>query len=241
MLIQFIIIQIVVFGLLIFLLRFLFKQHLNMASTSINTLLEENMVKETQLTEELKRVKEEKEAEIKKGKMESLAIIEEAKSEGLKLRLKIEEEAKLQAEKILLEAKEEVAKFKEKAIKETFEQSLCLAVEIIEKIFTEENKEDLQTKFTNEIIADISQLPRDKFPASVNKVKILSSFPLKEVQREDLRKVLCDKLGDSLILEETVNKELISGLFLEMPGLVIDGTLKNRLNKIIPYLQKTAQ
>lgn len=237
MLIQIIIIQIVVFGLLIFLLRVLFKQHLNMASTSINTLLEENMVKEAQLTEELKRIKEEKEAEIKRGKVESLAIIEEAKSEGLKLRLKMEEEAKQQVEKILLDSKEEAAKFKENAIKEIFDRSMCLAVEIIERIFTEENKEGLQAKFTNEIIEEIAKLPRDKLPVSVNKVRVVSGFPLKESQREDLRKALCNKLGEGLNFEEIVDKDLISGLFLEMPGLVIDGTLKNRLNKIIPYLK----
>lgn len=238
MLIQLIIIQIVTFGLLIFLLRFLFVRNLNTASTRLNTLLEENMVKETQLTEELKLAKEERDAEIKRGKLEAAAIIEESKNDGIKLRLKMEEETKQHAEKIISEAKEEANKLKEKIIKETHEKSLYFAVEMIEKTLTEENKEDLQVKFINDTIKEISKLPQERFSVSSNNVKIVSSFPLNENQRENLKLVLFDKLRITPVLEETVNKELISGLLLDMDGLVIDGTLKNRLRMIIPHLKK---
>lgn len=238
MLIQLIVIQIFTFGLLIFLLRALFVRNLNTASTRLNNLLEENMIKETQLTEELKRAKEERDAEIKRGKLEAVAIIEEAKNDSVKLRLKLEEEAKEQIAKIMLLAKEDADKLKEKVIKETHELSLSIAVEMIEKTFTAENKEDLQDKFVNDTIKEVASVPQDRFPAVCGSVKVVSSFPLKENQRDNLKKVLFEKLGANLTLDEAVNRELISGLFLEMNGLIIDGTLKNRLRKVIPYLKK---
>lgn len=238
MIIQLIIIEIVTFGLLIFLLRFLFVRNLNTASTRLNTLLEENMVKEAQLTEELKRAKDERDAEIARGKREGSAIIEEAKNDAMKLRLKLDEEAKQQFNKILLRAKEEAEKLKEKVINETYEKSLYLAVDMIEKVFTEENKKDLQAKFIDDTIEEIAGLPQDKFPVCFGDVKVVSSFPLQEIQRENLKKILQEKFGNKLLnLEEAVNKELISGLLLEMNGLTIDGTLKNRLRKVIPFLK----
>ncbi len=237
MLIQLIVIQILTFGLLIFLLRFLFVRNLNTASTRLNTLLEENMTKETQLTEELKRAKEERDAEIKRGKFEAAAIIEEAKNDSVKLRLKLEVEAKQQIAKMMLLAKEDTDNLKEKIIKETHELSLSIAVEMIEKTFTDENKEDLQDKFINDTIKEVAAVPQDRFPVISGGVKVISSFPLKDNQRENLRAVLRDKLGSEPLLEESVNRELISGLFLEMNGLIIDGTLKNRLRQVIPLLK----
>lgn len=238
MLIQLIVIQIFIFGLLIFLLKSLFARNLNTASTRLNSLLEENMVKETQLTEELKRAKEERDAEITRGKLEAAAIIGEAKNDSVKLRLKFEEEAKQQSAKIILVAKEDAEKLKEKIIKETRELSLSIAVEMIEKTFTDEDKEDFQDKFINDTIKEVAAVPQDRFLSVSGSVKVVSSFPLKDNQRNNLKKVLFEKLGEKLILDEAVKSELISGLLLEMNGLIIDGTLKNRLRKVIPYLTK---
>ncbi len=238
MLVQLIIIQIFTFGLLIFLLKSLFVRNLNTASTRLNSLLEENMIKETQLTEELKRAKEERDAEIKRGKQEAVAIIEEAKNDSIKLRLKLEEEAKDQIVKMMLLAKEDAGKLKEKIIKETHELSLSIAVEMIEKTFTDENKEDLQDKFISDTIKEFAAVPQDRFPAGAGSIKVVSSFPLKENQRENLKNILLEKLGADMILDEAVNRELISGLLLEMNGLVIDGSLKNRLRQVIPFLKK---
>lgn len=237
MLIQLIVIQIFTFGLLLFLLRSLFVRNLNTASSRLNNLLEENMVKETQLTEELKRAKEERDAEIRRGKLEAVAIIEEAKNDSVKLRLKLEEEAKEQIAKVMSFAKEDADKLKEKVIKETRELSLSIAVEMIEKTFTDENKEELQDKFINDTIKEIAAVPQERFPPASGSVKVVSSFPLKEIQRCNLKQILYEKLGANLTLDEAVNRELISGLLLEMNGLIIDGTLKNRLRQVIPLLK----
>ena len=48
--------------------------------------------------------------------------------------------------------------------------------------------------------------------------------------------MLAEKLGFAPNLEEAIKEELIGGLILEIGGLVIDGTLKNKLQRIIPYL-----
>jgi F-type H+-transporting ATPase subunit b len=231
MLIQLLIIQIITFIALIFVLRFLSMRHLTVALNRLNALYDENLRRETQLTEELKRAQEEKEAEIRKGKEEAGALIEEAKKEAIKLRLKLEEEAKANVEKIIAQAKEETERLKEKLKQEIQNQSLDLAMKMIEQTFTEKDKEDLQHQFITEIIDEIAKLSQDEFTVSADKVKVVSSYPLEGGQREKLKRVLEERLGFSPILEETVNKELISGLTLEIGGLVIDGSLRNRLRR----------
>ena len=40
------------------------------------------------------------------------------------------------------------------------------------------------------------------------------------------------------VFEETLKTDLIGGLIVEIGGLVIDGTLKNKLRRILPYFKK---
>jgi F-type H+-transporting ATPase subunit b len=223
----------------LFLLRFLFSRNLNVALNRLNVLHEENLMKEAQLTEELKRAKEEKDAEITRGKTEAASIVEEARSEGAKLRQKIEDEAKRQAEKIILQSREELERLKQKMQGELQNQSFDLAVTLIAQVFTEQNKESLQQQFINEIIEEIAKLPQEKFTVSTHTVKVTSSYALQEAQRDNLKKILNEKLGSPAVLEEKVDGVLICGLSLELGGLIIDGTLKNKLRRAIQYLKKS--
>lgn len=197
------------------------------------------MVKEAQLTEELKRAKEEREAEVAKGKEAANALIEEAKQEAMKTRLIMEEEARKHSEKIVAAAKEEAKDLKEKLSREIQKQSLDLAVRMIEQTFTDTDKEDLQHEFITEIIDEIAKLSKEKFTVSTDKVRVISSYPLQQKQRENLKEVLEEKLGFGISLEEAVDKDLISGLIVEIGGLVIDGTLKNRLSRAIPEIKNS--
>ncbi len=231
MLIQLLIIQIITFVVLLLVLRSVFSRNLNTALTRLNSLHEENLVKEAQLTEELKLAQEEREAEIAKGKEAANALIEEGKQEGIKTRLIVEEEARKQSEKIVAAAKEEAKDLKEKLSREMQKQSLDLAVKMIEQTFTDLDKEDLQHQFITEIIDEVAKIPKEKFTVSTDKVKVISSYALQDKQRENLKKVLEEKLEVSISLEEAVDKDLISGLVVEIGGLVIDGTLRNKLAK----------
>lgn len=236
MLIQLLIIQIVTFVVLLVVLRSVFSRNLNTALTRLNSLHEENLVKEAQLAEELKRAQAEREAEVARGQDEANALIEEAKQEAIKARLMMEEEARKQAEKIIAQAKEETKDLKEKLTREIQKHSLDLAVKMIEQTFGDQDKEELQHQFITEIIDEVAKLPKDKFTVSSDKVKVISSYSLLDNQRANLKKVLEEKLGVPISLEEAVNKDLISGLIVEIGGLVIDGTLKNKLYKVMPEL-----
>jgi len=237
MLVQLLIIQVITFIGIILLMRFLFARHLKTALDRLNTLHEENLAKEEELNEELKRAKEESQAEIERGKQEAELIIEEAKKEATRQRLALEEESKAQAGKIVEQGKLDAEKLKEKMSKDIQGQSVELASRMISQLLIEADKIALQYQFANEIIEEISRLPKEQFNTKSKDIKITSSFPLLERQRVDLKKVLAEKLGSEPEVKEEIDPKLIGGLILEIGGMVIDGTLKNKLQRIIPYLK----
>ncbi len=238
MLIQLLAVQIITFVGVVFLLRFLFTRQLKVALLRLNTLHEENLAKEEQLNEELRRAKEESQAQIQQGKEEAELIIEEAGKEANRRRLSMEEQAKAQVEKIIAEGHIEAQKFKAGIIKDAQAQSVELATRLIAELLTETDKIALQYEFANAIIQEIAHLPKEQFNVESSEVKVISSFPLLDRQRDELRKVLSDKIGGSVKLTEQIDPKLIGGLIIEAGGMVIDGTLKNKLQRIIPHLKE---
>ena len=237
MLIQLLAIQIVTFVGIIFLLRFLFSRHLKIALDRLNTLHEENLSKEEELNEELRRAKEESQAQIEKGKVEADLIIEEAKKEAARVRLSLEEDAKGQAGKIVAAGKIEAEKFKAEMSKDMQGQSVELALRMISELLIEADKIALQYQFVNETIEEISRLPKEQFNVKSKEIKVTSSFPLLDRQKDELKKVLAQKLEGEPEIKEHIDPKLIGGLIIEIGGMVIDGTLKNKLQRIIPYLK----
>jgi F0F1-type ATP synthase delta subunit len=237
MLIQLLVIQILTFAGLIFLLRFLFSRHLKVALDRLNTLHEENLSKEEELNEELKRAKEESQAEVERGKHEAELIVEEAKNEARRTRLSLEDEAKLEAAKIVNAGRVEAEKLKVTMAKDIQAQSVDLASRMIAELLTDIDKVALQYQFATEIIKEISNLSKEQFNVKSKLVKVTSSYPLLDRQRDELRKVLGEKLGEGLEIKEEIDINLIGGLILNIGGMVIDGTLKNKLQRIIPHLK----
>ena len=237
MLVQLLAIQILTFIAIIFLLRFLFSRHLKVALDRLNTLHEENLAKEEELNEELKRAKEESQAEIERGKEEAKIIIEESRGEAARIGMGLEEEAKAQAAKIVAMGKVEAEKMKEGLSKDIQGQSVELASRMISEMLIDADKVALQYQFANEIIEEISRLPKEQFNVQVKDIKVTSSYPLLNRQRDELKKVLRDKLEGPFELKEQIDSKLVGGLILDIGGMVIDGTLKNRLQRIIPHLK----
>lgn len=237
MLIPLIIIQLVTFVAIVLVLRFLFYRNLKAALNRLNDLHEENLIKEEQLKEELERGRQERQAEVEKGNAEAREIIEKAKKEADALRIKLEEEARQEAKKTIERAEELAEKSKQSIITKVKKQALDLSVQMIKSTFTSQGKENLQHLLIDEVISEIGSLDKDKFNVTTNKVKVISAFSLTEAERQNLIKILSEKLNSPVVLEEQIEPELVTGLVLEIGTFIIDGSLSNRLSRAIVYLK----
>ncbi|MFA5356795.1 MAG: F0F1 ATP synthase subunit delta [Candidatus Omnitrophota bacterium] len=233
MLANLLLVQILTFIGIVFLLRFLFLKNLKTALTRLNTLHEQNLSKEEELNEELKRAKEQSESLIEQSRQEAEAIIAEAVKEAQKARIHMEEEARGRAEKIIADSRVDCDKIREGALKEAQGRSIELALKMIAELLTETDKVALQYELANGIIEEISRLPKEQFNVQGGEVKVTSSFPLLARQSEEIKKILSDKSAAAVELKENLNPDIIGGLIIEMGGMVIDGTLKNKLQRIV--------
>lgn len=237
MLTQLIIIQFAAFIILIVVLRILFYRHLNSALIRLRELQEEALSKEAKIKEELNRLKLVKLAEVDKGRLEARKLMEDAKKQSEALRTKLEDDARQESQKIIAQGKEIVVKM-QKNLAATIElRALNLAMEMIRYTFTEKGLESLQHQLMEELVLDIENLDKERVSVKSGRAKVISSSALTEDEKERLKKTLSSNLGYELIIEETIDPALITGFVIQIGEFVIDGSLRNKLQKAIPYIK----
>ncbi len=236
---QLIIIQAVTFIILLIVLRSLFQKQLDVALRRLKVLHQQNLVKETQLKEEIEKARVERLAQVDKGKEEAKNIVETAKKEADRLHNGAESQARVHAEGIVQKGKEEVEKIRRNLDSEVESQALDLSVKMIKHLFTAKGKEALQHQFIEEIIKEIRDIDESKFSVKEENVVVESSYSLKPEEKEKIQTLLSEKMGLKIQLEENVKPELICGLVIQIGALIIDGSLQNKLKKIVPYLKRS--
>jgi len=237
MLTQLILIQVAAFIILIVVLRILFYRHLSSALIRLRELQEEALAKEAKIKEELNRLKLVKLAEVDKGRLEAKRLMEDAKKQSEALRDKLEDDARNESQKIIAQGKEIVEKM-QKNLAATIElRALNLAMEMIRYTFTEKGIEGLQHQLMEELVMDIENLDKDRVSVKSGRAKVISSSPLTEEEKERIKKALSSNLGYELIIEETIDQALVTGFIIQIGEFVIDGSLRNKLQKAIPYIK----
>jgi len=234
---QLIIIQVITFALLVFLLRqFLYKQ-VTRSLARLQQLYQENLNRE----EELKRRREETEQELK-------AKISQHNEESGRLRAAAEVDAQRRQEEILTRAKEEgkqiVAEAEAKRertranlVSEMEEKALALASDIIKHIFTTHVAQGIHHQLIDELIEEFEKSDGQRLQLDVETVEVAVPFPLTQVQKEKLKKVLSSKIGQSINVKETTDQEIVAGMVMRLENLVLDGSLKNKLKGALAYVR----
>lgn len=235
---QLVLIQLVTFAALILALRMLFYRQLNAALRRLQGLQEETMAKDSQLKEELERAKQERAAEVEKGKEEAKLLVEAAKREAELLRHNVEAQAKQEAQKIVVRGQDELSKSRSELMTGMEADALRLCAEVLKYTFTEHTQQAFQHELIDELIREIGQMSKDQFSVKAEAVTVISSVPLEADERAHLSRTLSDKLGGAVTLNEQLDADLITGMVIRIGAMVIDGSLKNKLRKVLPLLKK---
>lgn len=218
-------------------MKALFSRDLNTALARLKRLHEENLVREEELKSELEKAKEERNATLVKAKEEAARIIKETKDKADKLSTETQEQARQQAKDILERHKEELRRLENDLADKYQEHALDLSLQMFNFTFFEKGKDALQHDLINEFINEVKSLPQDKFTVKERKIKVNSACYLTADEKARLAQILGDKLAQAVEIEETIDEQLIAGMIIQIGVLVIDGSIRNKLRKVIPYLK----
>lgn len=236
---QFVLIQLVSFAVIIIFLRWVLYRDITSTLSRLKQLNQENLKREEELKRELENARTECEEEIKRGQAEAGRIKDESRALAQATKEDAVQEARQEAKKIIVAAEEEKTRLNQKFISSVEAKIVELAFDLIKYVFTRELKEALHKELTDELIKQVQDLPPEKVIAEgTGRVKIVSTYPLGAEQKQLLGRILSEKFGRGINLETAVDKELAAGLIIEYGGRVIDASLKNKLDKALPYIKE---
>ena len=239
MTIQLVAIQFVVFVFIILILHVFFNRQLSMAMKRLQELNRQNLEKEVSLNKELERAKQERQLEIEKGREEAKRLREAVKQEVEKSREQMLSGVHQDAKRVLEEATQECERMKRDANRQIDEAAINVALSIIREIFSQNLRQELQRQLVDELIEALGKIGKDKFASAGYRITVISSYPLIDSQKETIKNIISQASSRPVELEEKIDPSILSGIIIDLGGVILDGSIKNKLNKILPKIRST--
>jgi len=232
LIISLVLFQVFIFAGLIFMLRRMLTKNVTDATRHLEELNQDYTKKEQEVNRQLED-----------ARVKSQNILKEAQEEAEKLKAQIIKESKSERDKILNQARaqndtiiQQAEKSRQALISELEErierESVNKACELMQLTLPEQFKQDVHLHWVEELLENgFSKLEHLQLPEDIQEIKITAAFPLTEEQRKDLSKKLKDVLGYETILKEEIEPKVIAGLIITIGSLVLDGSLKNKIQE----------
>jgi F0F1-type ATP synthase membrane subunit b/b' len=235
--IQLIVIQVLTFIGIIIVLRIMFSSQLNAALARLKALHEENVIKEEELAKELEEARQEKEKTLHAAREEAAAIIKEAKSKAEKAGMEFEAKSKAEAQRKFDHVDGEIEKIKGASAASSHEKAVDFSTQMLEAVFTERSAAAFHHELIDELLEEIKDLDKSKFTVKTKDLEVISACPVAAEDKAKLAKILSDKVGMRVDIKESIDRSVVAGLIIKIGALTIDGSLKNKLRKILPHLK----
>ncbi len=232
--IQLILIQVLTFGIIIVLLRFVFGSQLRESLKRLQDLHQESLEKEEILNKEIERARTLSQTEIARSKDEAKRIIDNARRNAERLAEDARSQAQVQVRKMMAEAVEHVKSLEAEAAATAEEKAVDVAQQLVAETFTGRGSAALHRELVDEFLDELERVESERLRVETQDgIQVTAARPLAEDQRKRLEAILSQKRGEATPLRETEDPGLITGIVLNLGGLVIDGSLKNRMKRAL--------
>jgi len=235
--IQLILLQVITFALLIAAGYFFFGNQLRIALNRLQVLHQESLEKEEILTKELERAKVQSQAEINRSKEEAKVILENARQNAEQIARAAAERSQHEAKKLVADAEEKIKRLQVEVAAGAEEKAVRLAQDLIQYTFSQEEQKSLHSHLIDELIEELKKVDKNRIAVKTDRAEVLTSIDLTPAEKQALKEVLVSKLGYELPVEEKRDPSLIFGIVIRLGGLVVDGSLKNKLSRAMSAMR----
>lgn len=234
---QLVILQLVTFGILVFLLRQFLYRHVTQSQDRLEQLVQENRKREQELT-----VKREEMDKILKAKMdehnnEIRKLRTAAESDAQKMQEDILAKAEKEGQRIVVDAEAQKERIRSLLVAEMEEKALTLASNIIACVFTDHIAKGIHDQLANELIEEIEKADGRGLELDADRVEVNVPYALSKAQMQKLEKVFSSKMGRSVEVRQTIDRDLMTGMVVRLGNSVMDGSLKNKLKGAIAHVR----
>ena len=225
--IQIIMLQVVVFGAVIFFLKRILYRDTESSINRLDRVYQDLLSKQKELTEKIEAA----EKEYNQKKEEAATVIIKLKTEAMdEARQKQDElikKAKTQAEDLVKKAHESTENYQKEIEKKLRRELIDEAGRLLNSAFSPQITSVLHNELMKEFLERAQTFDLSSVGAHINTLTIKSPVALKKEERAQLDSFIQAKLKRPIQIEEVVDKNLIAGVLLQFGTLLLDGSLLN--------------
>ena len=214
---QIAVIQIIAFLILAFLLYRMMVFISAVETRRLQKLIKENAQKAKDLEKKTEKIDDLSQQKLSEAEQTAKHKLEQSENDAKKMQENIRKKAEGQAEEIIQEAMNKKEQIRREIEAEIFPKSVAFSSQLIRKILHSRHYQALHEGIVEEICEDIEKLKKGRLhiPDSVTQADVETAFPMTNIQKEQLEKVLSSNLGKKIAVRENLNKEIIAGLVIK--------------------------
>ncbi|MFH1062052.1 MAG: F0F1 ATP synthase subunit delta [Candidatus Omnitrophota bacterium] len=229
-----ILLQIFIFGGLAFFLKHLLTRNVTSATSHLQGMIKENTDKKEEMQKKIEQAEKEYAVKIKKAKEEAEQIEKQCRKEIEQERDKIISQAHEQSEELMSRANKTCETILADLDKNVNEKAVARAGELICKVLPEKNCRDIHQEWVKALINEgLNSLDRLRIPDDITRIEVITAFALTEQEKAELHEQLQDHLDLNLVIEETVKKDIVAGIIINIGTLVLNGSFVNKIREVI--------
>lgn len=188
---------------------------------------------------------EEHEREFARKKAEAEEELQRQKEESEKavarMREQVLAEARKEADRIVAQARRNEQKIRDQIAQDMEEKAVRYATEISRLVFSDRMTSELNNIYVKELLDTLQELDTTAITVDADTAEFISSHPLYADQKERLEKLLAEKFGVNIKVNEKIREDLLAGLVFKLGSLEIDGSLLNRYREAAAEVMKQAR
>jgi len=230
LLLQFIILQVIVFGAVIYFLKKILYSDTQSAVNRLDKTYQELLAKQKDLAAKI----EQAEKDYKAKKDEAVQVSEKLKQTALdEIRQKedaILKEAKAEADEMVKKARSSCDKIRRDIEKDVRMKSFDYIAQLLSTSLNAKILAVIHRELIADFLSKEKELDFSSVPAETEKMLIRTASPLSKEEKDKLVALVTKKLGRSLTVEEEEAKDVIAGVTLVFGTLVLDGSFSSAIN-----------
>lgn len=227
MIVQFLILQTIFFGIVIFVLKKVLHDDTKGAVNRLNKETEEVRAKQAELNEKIKLANEELERRKKEADALVAKMTDEATEKAKEEREKLVSKARQEGEEIIAKAQATKEAMRKQIQKDVETKMVDFSVEILNTVLTQKSGAALHDSLIEDFLTELAKIDMAMITGEVNEAEIITAVPIEKKNKERLSAILKEKLKRDINIKTTEDIKIVSGAILRFGSLVLDGSLHN--------------
>lgn len=238
MIIQFLVVQSIFFGVLIFILKKVLVSDTEGAVNRLNRDTEKVRAQQKELNDKIKQANE----ELEKRKAESEALVrkmkEEAEEKAKGEREILINKARQESEEIISKAQRSKDEIRKAIEKEMDMKAVDFTILVLLEVLSKKAGKSLNDQLFEEFLQRLDSVDMDIIGAEIQTAGIVTATPIDEKEKSRLIEVLKKKLNRVVKIDASLEPKVIAGAILQLGSLKLDGSLQNSIRETSAFFKE---